>query len=180
MLSLFSLLTLVAAAPYPAQDTPGDLRDMVGARAGQAEGELQRRGYRSVGGEKGDDRSYAYWWNAERQRCVTVATMEGRYHSITTSPAPDCQRRVSGRERDRDYGRGGDRRGSGVAAPHELSQFCRGEAAARWDRRPSELTVNAPIQQRSGAITQGWFQDGNRTKFFTCRFDEDGRFVSVN
>lgn len=180
MKPLFALIASVLAVPAAAQDTPLELRDMVGARAGQAEGELQRRGYRNVGGEKGDDRSYAYWWNAERQRCVTVATMDGRYDSITTSPKPDCQQRVSGREGNRNSERGRDRRGSGIAAPYELSQICRDEAAARWDRRPSELTVNAPIQQRTGAITQGWFQDGDRTKFFNCRFDENGRFLGVN
>lgn len=175
----FLLLAAFLAPPVLAQDTPRDLADMVGARAGQAEGELQRRGYCAVGGEKGDDRSYAYWWNAADRRCVTIATMEGRYSSITVSPAPDCQQRASQRSNGGDRDRDRDRRGSGVVAPNELSQLCRGQAAARWDRRPSEITVVAPIRQRDGATARGWFKDGKRDTFFTCRFDADGRFISV-
>lgn len=179
------LLAALLSAPAMAQDTPRDLRDMVGARAGQAEGELQRRGYRSIGGEKGDDRSYTFWWNADRRQCVTIATMEGRYSSITTSPAPDCEQRVSGRDRARDRDRDRDRdrsrpRPSGSVAPYELSQLCRGQAATRFDRRPSEITVNAPIRQRNGSLVQGWYdREGKRTTFFTCRFDENDRFLSV-
>ncbi|GAA0440459.1 MULTISPECIES: hypothetical protein [Sphingomonas] len=177
----FLLLAALLSAPALAQDTPRDLRDMVGARAGQAEGELQRRGYRNVGGEKGDDRSYTYWWNADRRQCVTIATMEGRYNSITTSPAPDCEQRNSVRDRDRGRDRDRDHRPpTGSVAPYELSQLCRGQAATRFDRRPSEITVNAPIRQRSGSLVQGWFdREGKRTTFFTCRFDEDDRFVGV-
>jgi hypothetical protein len=177
------LLLLAALLPTPAlaQDTPRDLADMVGARAGQAEGELQRRGYRNARGEKGDDRSYTYWWNAGRRQCVTIATMEGRYNSITTSPAPDCEQRASGRDRNRGQDRDRDRwQPSGSVAPLELSQLCRGQAATRLDRRPSEITVNAPIRQRNGSLVQGWYdREGKRTTFFTCRFDEDDRFVGV-
>lgn len=92
-------LILLAATALPvaayAQATPRDLADMVGARAGQAEGELGRRGYRFVRAEQGDDRSYTYWWNEARQQCVTIATMDGRYNSITATLAPDCRRSAS-------------------------------------------------------------------------------------
>ncbi|WP_409521478.1 YsaB family lipoprotein [Novosphingobium sp.] len=65
-------------------------------------------------------------------------------------------------------------------APYELSQLCRGQAANRFDRRPSEITVNAPIRQRDGSTVQGWYdREGKRTAFFTCRFDQDNRFLSV-
>lgn len=95
----FTAATLaLAVAPVvgSAQSAPPGLRDMVGARAGQAEGELGRRGYRNVGGQKGDDRSYTFWWNEAQRRCVTIATMNGRYVSIVESPAPDCRKGVSG------------------------------------------------------------------------------------
>jgi hypothetical protein len=75
------------------------LEDMVGARAGQAEGELQRRGYQNIWGEKGDDRSYTYWWNAQRRQCVSIATMNGRYDSITPTTAPDCRQSANDRPR---------------------------------------------------------------------------------
>lgn len=64
-------------------------------RAGQAESELGRRGYRFIRAEQGDDRGYTFWWNAARRQCVTIATMEGRYSSITSSPAPDCRQSAS-------------------------------------------------------------------------------------
>jgi hypothetical protein len=191
---LASTLALACAAPLYAQST--GLEDMVGARAGQAEGEIQRRGYRNVGGEKSDDRSYTYWWSDERRQCVTIATMDGRYASVTPSPAPDCRQpadrhgeeaRNGGRDRsgrdgdDRRPHRSGEdhRRGSGYAAADELSYACRNAAAAEFDRRPSEITANYPIRQPYGFIVQGWFKDGERSRFFNCRFDQDGELVSV-
>jgi hypothetical protein len=89
--SLVIGLIAVATAPQPALAQSTGLEDLVGARAGQAEGELERRGYRNVGGAKGDDRSYTNWWNADRRQCVTIATMDGRYASITQTTAPDCR-----------------------------------------------------------------------------------------
>lgn len=83
------LLAGLAAASAHAQST--GLEDLAGARAGQAEGELQRRGYVNIRGEKGDDRSYTYWWNADRRQCVSIATMDGRYSSIQPTTAPDCR-----------------------------------------------------------------------------------------
>lgn len=71
--------------------TPSDVADLVGARAAGAETAIQSRGYVFVKTETGDDRKYSYWWNARMRQCVTVATMEGRYASITLSPAPDCK-----------------------------------------------------------------------------------------
>lgn len=98
-MSRFKLLATIAATafagaaalPAAAQDIPYDLRDMVNARAGQAEGELQRRGYTYVRGEGGGDRAWAYWWSAERRQCVSIATTNGRYASIITTPPADCR-----------------------------------------------------------------------------------------
>lgn len=96
-------LLLSAALPTIAYAQSTGLEDMVGARAGQAEGELQRRGYVNTGGQKGDDRSYTNWWNADRRQCVTIATMNGRYDSITPTTPPDCRQSASTRPRP-DYG----------------------------------------------------------------------------
>jgi hypothetical protein len=99
---------LVAAATGVQAQTPPALGDLVGARGSSGETALQARGYAFVRGEKGDDRSYTFWWNARARQCVTVATMDGRYASITSSPAPDCGKRPDG-DRDRhddDRGRG--------------------------------------------------------------------------
>lgn len=178
-----ALALALTIIPTVAQAQRTGLEDMVGARAGQAEGELQRRGYRNVGGEKGDDRSYTYWWNDERHQCVSIATMNGRYSSVTPTTAPDC-RQGPGRDQRRPYRPDRrDRPGNGFVAPADLSFACRDEASRAFDRRPSEVTANAPIRQRNGYIVQGWYDRRNAskgTKFFNCRFDEDGRFLGVN
>jgi hypothetical protein len=193
----FACATSVFPLATSAQST--GLDDLVGARAGQAESALQQRGYRSVRGEKGDDRSYTYWWNDERRQCVSIATMNGRYNSIAPTTAPDC--RMSGNDNQRSNPMSGreahdryrldrysnDARSSrhhmpvrGIGDSSELQAICRTEASARYDRRPSDLTVNIPIRQREGAIVQGWFDADKRTTFFNCRFDGDGRFIGVS
>lgn len=91
------LLSMLPISGASAQST--GLEDMVGARAGQAEGELLRRGYVNTGGSKGDDRSYTNWWNASRRQCVTIATMNGRYSSITATTTPDCRQPAATRPR---------------------------------------------------------------------------------
>lgn len=96
-LSLAALPILLTSSAALAQSTPPDLADLVGARAGQAEGALAQRGYAFVRAERGDDRSYTYWWNAGRRQCVTIATMDGRYNSILATPAPDCRQSASTR-----------------------------------------------------------------------------------
>jgi hypothetical protein len=85
---------LLIAGDAKAQ-APDDLRDLVGGRAGQAEGELSRRGYDFIWTQEGSDRKWGYWWNARRQTCVSIATVNGRYDSITVSPAPDCRQTAS-------------------------------------------------------------------------------------
>lgn len=99
--------------------------------------------------------------------------------------APDCRMSVNDNRRSDRYSR--DARHSrhhmpvrGVSDFTELQAICRAEASGRFDRRPSDLTVNAPIRQRNGAIVQGWFNEEKRTTFFNCRFDEDGRFMGVS
>lgn len=90
VLTVSLLLSSIVPTIAAAQST--GLEDMVGARAGQAEAELQRRGYTNIRAEKGDDRSYSYWWNGDRRQCVTIATMEGRYNSIQPTTPPDCRK----------------------------------------------------------------------------------------
>lgn len=175
-------LTAIAApaltAPAKVQMQPTGLEDLVGARAGQAEAELQRRGYRNTGGAKGDDRSYTYWWSDQRRQCVSIATQNGRYESITPTLPPDCGQSTTP-IRPRPPHSPPPPPGAAGVLPGELSRYCRGEASARFDLRPSEITVNAPIRQPNGYIVQGWFAQDKRTKFFNCRFDSNGRFLSV-
>jgi hypothetical protein len=94
-----------------AQVTPSDVRDLVGARGSSGESELASRGYVNVGGQTGDDRKWTYWWNDRRGVCLSVATVNGRYDSIVSTPAPDCKR-----------GGGANSNGLGGYRPPEFGQ----------------------------------------------------------
>ncbi len=70
--------------------TVSRLRDLVGARAGQAENTVKKRGYRWV---KSDDSGYSYWLEGRTNYCVTIQTDQGRYQSIVyTGGSGDCQK----------------------------------------------------------------------------------------
>jgi hypothetical protein len=86
------VLTPIAATAKSAND----LRDLVGARAGSAEGDLESRGWTMITGHKGGNAIYNYWWNRDRKDCVMVTTRDGRYASITDTSAGDCNQKSSG------------------------------------------------------------------------------------
>ncbi|QMS87398.1 hypothetical protein HUN01_07330 [Nostoc edaphicum CCNP1411] len=70
--------------------TVSRLRDLVGARAGQAENTVKKRGYQWV---KSDDSGYSYWLEGKTNYCVTIQTDQGRYQSIVyTGGSGDCQK----------------------------------------------------------------------------------------
>ncbi|MBE8965532.1 hypothetical protein IQ277_04505 [Nostocales cyanobacterium LEGE 12452] len=70
--------------------TVSRLSDLVGARAGQAENTVKKRGYRWV---KSDDSGYSYWLEDRTNYCVTIQTDQGRYQSIVyTGGAEDCKK----------------------------------------------------------------------------------------
>jgi hypothetical protein len=72
---------------------PSDLRDLVGGRAPGGEEALQQRGYVHINTQKGDDRAWSYWWQPSQRQCISVAVLEGRFDSITSTPAADCNQR---------------------------------------------------------------------------------------
>lgn len=84
------LLGLSLATQPLAAQTPNALGDLVGARAPGGETQLGARGYVHIKTEKGDDRAWSYWWQPQKRECISVAVMEGRFDSITSTPAPDC------------------------------------------------------------------------------------------
>lgn len=87
LIALFFLALAVGA-----QQTPGDLGDLVGIRASNGERELNNRGFRYVKTSKGDASSYTNWWRASDQTCITVATVDGRYNSIVKVTNLDCNK----------------------------------------------------------------------------------------
>lgn len=87
---LMVFAVLLATISANAQNTPSDVSDLVGARAAGGETQLKNRGYRFIKAEEGDDRTWSNWWNAKKKVCLNVVTMEGRYDSIISGPAADC------------------------------------------------------------------------------------------
>jgi hypothetical protein len=77
---------------YQAGQTAPDLADLVGAKAGQAEGELQRRGYQYATGSTSGNAKYSSWYNHSTKQCVMIRTEEGRYQSIVQTSPVDCGR----------------------------------------------------------------------------------------
>jgi len=75
---------------YRAGDTAPDLADLVGAKAGQAEGQLESRGYAYKSGSTSGGSKYSNWYNRSNGRCVTIRTEQGRYQSIVQAPPYDC------------------------------------------------------------------------------------------
>jgi hypothetical protein len=74
------------AQPVPGQ-TPAALNDFVGAKAGQAEGDLVRRGYvlrKSAG-------LNSYWEETATGGCVSIVTNDGRYQSLVYVVSSACR-----------------------------------------------------------------------------------------
>jgi hypothetical protein len=137
----------VNSLPASAQVTPSDVRDLVGARAAGAEGELASRGYINVGGSSGDDRRYTYWWNERRGVCLTVATADGRYSSVVSSPAAGCRQDAGG----------------GAFHPPE---FGYGGAAGRGDYREHIALICYGEGQKLGAETRSGYEwDADKRRY---------------
>ncbi len=83
----------LAGLPALAQIPPG-LSDLIGARAGQGELELQRRGYEAVRTEEGRTAKFTYWQRGSE--CVQVTTRDGRYLTMTQAASSFCPSRSSG------------------------------------------------------------------------------------
>lgn len=92
-------VVLTAASLFPlialAQDPAPDLQDLVGVRGRDGERELEDRGYTFVKMDKSGSSAYLYWRAPRTGQCVTVHVEEGRYQSLVTTAAIDCQGEAS-------------------------------------------------------------------------------------
>ncbi|WP_373481133.1 hypothetical protein [Geminocystis sp.] len=70
--------------------TPPTLQDLVDAKAGQAEGELIKRGYTYRNTVTFDGGKSAYYIEDKTGYCVEVGTVEGRYSSIVYNSSDKC------------------------------------------------------------------------------------------
>ncbi len=146
---------------------------------------MQSRGYKVVKTEKGDDRSYTYWWNDAKRQCVSVATMNGRYDSITTTLAPDCGHGAAEARSNHDSAnRSGyrqDYRPSGGSVPRQSPSYVEDRSRYQVDGQYVDLgLVCFGDGQRPGiAKTYGWtwndrtdrYDYGNRTEMTGQQFD---------
>ncbi|MEG4941068.1 hypothetical protein [Microcoleus sp. F4-D5] len=71
---------------------PPKLKDLVGAKAGQAEGELQRRGYTYRTTATFDGGKSAYYIENLTGYCVEVGTVDGRFSSIVYNSSDRCNK----------------------------------------------------------------------------------------
>ena len=88
IIALTASVSLMTAPVMAA--APSDLADLVGQRGSSAESQLEARGYSLHHASQGDDRSYTYWWNSSKKKCVRVTTEDGRYAEIKSEGASDC------------------------------------------------------------------------------------------
>jgi hypothetical protein len=179
-LCLASLLLATSAAAQ----TPSDVSDLVGARGAGGESELQRRGYRFVRTQEGDDRKWTNWWHPGSRQCLSVATQDGRYASIVTAPAADCGHSGSGRGEadDRSYHPDIGFRGTTprVGTPSYADRGPAAEAATgAADGVDIGLVCFGDGQRPAVASTSGWTWDsrsrrydyGSRTELSQEHFD---------
>jgi hypothetical protein len=171
--TLTALLALAPLAPAMAQNTPSDVRDLVGVRGSSGEGELASRGYVNVGGQTGDDRKWTYWWNERRGVCLSVATVNGRYDSIVATPAPDCRRQGPGNGHGPGPGPGrpttlpGPVGGPVANGRTEEIRFDRGaSSASRRGAVTGYETVTYLLDVRAGQTISVSLQSANRSGYF--------------
>jgi hypothetical protein len=88
-LPVLTLLLAAAAAPVFAQP-PADVADLVGARGAGGQTQLEARGYRHIVTNTVRDTKWSFWWSDRRRQCLSVSTDDGRYSSIATVPAANC------------------------------------------------------------------------------------------
>ena len=73
--------------------TPRDLQDLVGKRGGNAEDQLQNRGYRLANSSTSGRDVYSNWHHQHGGQCVSVHSVDGHYKSIVYVPQDDCRKR---------------------------------------------------------------------------------------
>jgi hypothetical protein len=71
--------------------TPRNLQDLVGAKAGQAEGQLKSRGYSYRNTQEWDGGKTSYYVENNTGYCVEVGTVEGRYSTIVYNSSDRCR-----------------------------------------------------------------------------------------
>ena len=145
--------TLVLTQAALAQDPAPGLQDLVGARGSSGEQALQKRGYKFVKGEKSGGDSYTNWRHARSGQCIIVRTANGRYQSIVSAPAFDCQGDATESAPAPELGKSGGRFATvcGVTVEGKLYRYkCTVTGAAPGG--PGQTVIHYPDQK----ITLNW------------------------
>jgi len=93
MTALLAVSAMVAPTMPAMAETPGSVRDLVGAKAAGGESQLEFRGFHYVTGSTKNNRKFNYYWNGNTKECVKVVTYDGRFETITKTSASDCNQR---------------------------------------------------------------------------------------
>lgn len=88
-----SIIAGMVAGPALAQPM-----DLIGAKAGQAEGSLGARGYVFDHNEGGEQ----LWWRERGRECVSLYVSNGRYRDVESRSAGDCNLSAGGDRKKKD------------------------------------------------------------------------------
>jgi hypothetical protein len=99
-----ALLTALGAAfaTGVAAFTPSNVSDLIGARASSGDDALTDRGYVHIDTQKHGGGAYSQWWSPSLKSCLSVQTRDGRFQTITSAPATDCNQNPHHHKNDDD------------------------------------------------------------------------------
>lgn len=93
MCALVVSAAMIAAPVAAAAETPGSVRDLVGAKGSSGESQLEFRGFHLISGHTDYDSKINYWWNGNTKECIKVVTNDGVYESIDKTSNADCNQK---------------------------------------------------------------------------------------
>lgn len=88
--ALAASLALTGAPAFAQSRAPNDLNDLIDAKGGDGEFQMQSRGYSMHHTARSGSSVYSYWWQGSDKKCVRVRTEDGRYQQINTVGNGDC------------------------------------------------------------------------------------------
>lgn len=132
-----------ASTSGSAQGTVPGLSDLVGAKAGQAENQVEQRGYTWIKTEKSGNMSFSYWRESGSNKCVSIKTEEGRYQAIVYTPDFDCGNAAAAETK----ASSAERAGQGSSTRLAISP-ARRLKASRWASAPSASRVRATARRQ--------------------------------
>lgn len=166
-------------------ETPGSVRDLVGARAAGGETTLEERGFTLHHGSTKNDSKINIWWNPSTKECVRVTTYDGRFESVEKTTNADCGQR-SGSKNDAGIAIAvGAAAILGIAAlssksHHRGDRYNDQQSTADFERGYRDGLYNQPYHNysRSNAYSDGYSQGveqrGHETSYRSNNYNMGG------